>query len=281
MSSKEDIGKKEEQPTPTIEKWELSDIEFDLAELEPADWDAMAGRIRWHLSTPYAVAIKSIFGEAFVSGLGLAIAHEGSGWIGDVLMHPRFRGDHLNAHIVKALLAELHAKDCTTVSVLVPPEREDFFAALSFQHAGTYARYADGKCEAPTLDEVELCEPHHSMGILRLDKLASGEDRRALISEHFYASRIFVNKGKVLGNYIVLLGEGHVVADNAHAGLELLRWHLPHTDHVWLPETNTAAVEFLQDRKYTLTDRVVRMYHGAPLPWRPEMVYARIGNNLG
>lgn len=281
MSRKDDTGKMEEQPTPTIEKWELYDIEFDLAELEPADWDAMAARIRWHLSTPYAVALKSIFGEALVSGLGLGIAHEGSGWLGDVLMHPRFRSDELLTHLVRAVMDALRAKGCSTISALVTPEQEAAFTALGFASAGRYVRYAGGKTEVPTLDEVELCEPHHSMGILRLDKLASGEDRRTLISEHFYASRIFVNKGRVQGNYIVLLGEGHVIAENDFAGLELLRWHLPHTDHVWLPEANTAAIEFLEQRKYAPTGTVTRMYHGPALNWRPEMHYARIGNNLG
>lgn len=269
------------QHSPVLVPWELEDLEFDLAELEPADWDFMAARIRWHLSTPWAVALKSIFGEALISGLGLGVAHAGSGWLGDVLMHPRFRGDELEARIVRAVLTELEAKGCTTVSVLAAPEREAFYAGLGFTTQGAYVRYGGGQCEAPTLDEVELCEPHHAMGILRLDKLASGEDRRPLISEHFYASRIFVNKGKVQGNYMVLLGEGLVVAENPFAGLELLRWHLPHTDHVWLPEANTEAVEFLEQRKYKAEGRLLRMYRGAPLPWRPEMEYARIGNNLG
>ena len=40
----------------TIEPFELYDIEYDLAELEPADWDWTRRAIRWHLSTPYAIA---------------------------------------------------------------------------------------------------------------------------------------------------------------------------------------------------------------------------------
>ena len=70
------------RPSPAILPWELADLEFDLAELEPTDWDAMAARIRWHLATPYAVALKSLHGEVGISGLGLGIAHNGSGWIG-------------------------------------------------------------------------------------------------------------------------------------------------------------------------------------------------------
>ena len=265
----------------TIEPFALDDLEFDLAELEPADWDAMAARIRWHISTDYAVALKSIFGEALVSGLGLAIAHNGSGWIGDRLMHPRFRGPKLEGALVAALLKELEAKGCTTVSVLAAEAAIPVFTELGFVPDGHYVTYGGGQCEVPTLDEVELFEPHHSLGVLRLDKLASGEDRRALISEHFYASRIFVNKGKTQGNYIVLLGEGLLLAENPFAGEELLRWHLPHVTEITLPEANTAAIDFLQQRKYTEQKRVLRMVRGPKLNWRPEMVWGRIGNNLG
>ncbi len=265
----------------TIEPFTLEDIEFDLAELEPADWDFMAARIRWHLGTPYAICIKSIFGEALVSGMGTAIAHNGSGWIGERLMIPRFRSAELEGELLTALIRELEMKECHTQFALVDEASVQVFLAQGFRDQGAYVHYAGGKCEAPTLDEVELCEPHHSMGILRIDKLASGEDRRVLISEHFYASRIFVNKGKVQGNYMVLLGEGHVVAENTFAGLELLRWHLPHVTGVWLPEANAVALEFLQDRNYTEQGRTMRMVRGAELPWRPDMVYARIGNNLG
>ncbi len=268
------------RPTPVI-PFTLEDLEFDLAELEPPDWDAMAARIRWHISTPYAVALKSIFGEALVSGLGLAIAHEGTGWLGDRLMHPRFRGPELEGALVAALLKELEAKGCSTVSVLAAEAAIPPLTELGFEPDGHYVTYAGGQCEAPTLDEVELCEPHHSMGILRLDKLASGEDRRTLISEHFYASRIFVKNGKVLGNYMVLLGEGLIVAENPFAGEELLRWHLPHVSEITLPEANAAAIEFLQARKYTEVRRVLRMVRGPKLNWRPEMVWGRVGNNLG
>ncbi len=265
----------------TIAPFTLEDIEFDLAELEPADWDAMAARIRWHLSTPYAVALKSIFGEALVSGLGLAIAHNGTGWIGDRLMHPRFRRPELEGDLVSALLKQLEAKGCSTVSILAAEAAIPLFERQGFVPEGWYVTYAGGQCEAPTLDEVELFEPHHSLGVLRMDKLASGEDRRILISEHFYASRIFVKNGKVLGNYMVLLGEGLIVAENTFAGEELLRWHLPHVAEVTLPEANAAAIEFLQQRKYTEQRRVLRMRRGPALPWRPEMVWGRIGNNLG
>ena len=173
------------------------------------------------------------------------------------------------------------AKGCTTVTVLAAEAAIPPLTELGFVPDGHYVTHGGGQCEAPTLDEVELFEPHHSLGVLRLDKLASGEDRRVLLSEHFYASRIFVNKGKVQGNYMVLLGEGLVVAENAYAGEELLRLHLPHVSEITLPEANSAAIQFLEQRKYREQRRVLRMRRGPALHWRPVMLWGRIGNNLG
>lgn len=264
----------------TIAPFTLDDLE-DLAELEPEDWDLMMGRMRWHLSTPYAVAIKSIFGEAMVSGLGTAVAHHGSGWIGERLMMPRFKGPELEGELLTALMAALHARDCESISALVEEGSVPVFTGKGFEHDGTYLRYAGGKSEPPTLDEVELCEPHHSMGILHLDRMASGEDRRTLMSEHFYAGRIYVERGRVRGTYLPLLGDGLLQADRADVGEELLRWHMPHVTEVWVPDANRVAKEFLQLRGYTVQGKAFRMRHGVPLAWKPEMVFGRISERLG
>lgn len=265
----------------TIAPFELYDLEFDLAELEPADWDWTAARIRWHLSTDYAVALKTVFGEAMVSGMVLGIAHTGSGWIGDRLFHPAKRTDELYRFGLQAMCDALEAKGCATISALVAAHERAHFEALGFTPVGDYVKYSGGKTEAPTLDEVELFEPHMSMGVLHLDRMASGEDRRTLVSEHFYASRIFIKNGRAQGNYIVLLGEGLLTAQSVFVGEELLRWHLPHVDAIWLPEANAAALDFLQRRGYQETDRVTRMSRGPALAWKPEMLFGRIGDNLG
>lgn len=251
-----------------------ADLALDLAELQPADAGLMAARIRWHMRTPYAVAIKAVLGEALLGALGLGMVHGGSGWLGDRLVHPQHRSDELEAQLVEALVRALHARGCSSVSALVPAPRAAFFEALGFRAHGAYAHYTGGRCESPTLDEVVLCAPEHVVGLLRLDEQASGEDRRAWITEQLYACQVFVGGGRVLGYYAPLAGDGVVVAANAHAGCELLRWHLPHTRGLWLPEANSAAIAFLEERHYSADARLLRMVRGAPPAWRPELVYA-------
>lgn len=68
---------------------------------------------------------------------------------------------------------------------------------------------------------------------------------------------------------------------STHPGRGRIVRAAPHVQEVTLPEANSAAVEFLLQRKYTEQRRVLRMRRGPALPWRPEMVWGRIGNNLG
>ncbi|MEO7081625.1 MAG: hypothetical protein ABIY71_08860 [Flavobacteriales bacterium] len=264
----------------TIEPFTLEDLE-ELAELEPADWDAMMARLRWHLSTPYAVTIKSIWGEALLSGLAMAVAHNGSGWIGDRLIMPRFQGPEVEGELLDALMQELHARECASVMALVTAESLPVFESRGFVRDGDYVCYAGGKSEPPTLDEVELFEPHLSMGVLHLDRSATGEDRRTLMSEHFYAGRIYVEKGRVRGTYLPLLGAGILQADRADVGEELLRWHLPYVQEHWVPEANTVATEFMELRGYTQQGRLHRVRHGAEVAWRPELNFGWVSERLG
>ncbi|MBK9760308.1 MAG: GNAT family N-acetyltransferase [Flavobacteriales bacterium] len=250
----------------------------DLLELEPPDWEWLLAHMRWNLATPYCFPLKAVFGEALVAGVGNALAHNGTGWVGPRFVHPHFRDKGVSALLLQAQVDALETQGCRSVTAVVNDEERPLFEALEFRAEGNYIRFADGQCEAPTEDEVELFEPHHAMGVLHLDQRASGEDRRAWISEHLYAGRLYISKGRVLGTYLPLLGEGLVLADNAHAGEELLRWHLPHVTSVVVPEANTVAVEFLRLRKYTEEARMVRMVRGERVPWKPQMEYVRISD---
>ena len=264
----------------TIHPFLLEDLE-DVCEVEPADWDMLIAQMRWYLSTPYCFPLKAVHGEALFCGLGNALMHQGTGWIGNIHVAPRFRAMGVREKLVRALVAELESRGCTTVSVMAQPEEQAMYEAEGFAIDCAYVMYDEGKCEAPTLDEVELYEPHHALGVLHLDKKASGEDRRVLISEHSYASRIYVEKQRTLANYIVMLGEGLIIAQRPDAGHELLRWLLPMDKRVMIPETNRDAVEFLELRGYKVTRRELRMYRGAKLDWHPEMLYGRISAHLG
>jgi GNAT superfamily N-acetyltransferase len=248
-----------------------------LVELEPPDWEGLLAHLRWKLATPYALVLKAVLGEALVAGVGSALVHNGTAWIGALHVHPGIGERGVEAALVQALVHAVEAQGCRLVSAVVREAQVPLFESLHFHADGAHLRLAGGRCEDPTEDEVELLEPRHALGVWRLDQRASGEDRRTWINEHLYAGRVYVHRNRVQGIYLPLLGEGLVLADNAHAGEELLRWHLQQVTSVVVPEANPAAVDFLRLRKYTEVERSVRMVRGDRVAWRPEMEFARAG----
>jgi GNAT superfamily N-acetyltransferase len=249
----------------------------ELLELEPPNWERLLAHMRFNLATPYCFPLKAVFGEALVVGVGHALMHNGTGWVGPRFVHPRFRDNGVDTLLLKALVDVLAAHGCRSVSALVHAAERPLLEAMDFRVDGELVQFTGGSCETPTEDNVELLEPQHTLGVVHLDRRASGEDRRTWIGEHLYAGRVYVRQGRVQGIYLPLLGEGLVLADNAHAGEELLRWHLPYVTSVVIPEANTAAVEFLHLRKYTEHAHLVRMVRGEAVPWKPEMVFAWAG----
>jgi hypothetical protein len=247
-----------------------------LVELEPPDWEGLLAHLRWKLATPYALVLKAVLGEALVAGVGSALVHNGTGWIGALHVHPGIGERGVEAALVQALVHALEAQGCRSVSAVAREAQVPLFESLHFHADGAYLLLAGGRCEAPTADEVVLCAPHHFLGLLHLDQRASGEDRRTWIGEHLFASQVYMRAGRVRGSYLPLLGAGLVLADQPQAGEELLRWHLQHTVNVVVPEANAVAMEFLQLRNYTEQERLVRMVRGERVLWRPAMEYSRV-----
>lgn len=255
----------------------------DLAALDALPPDvraALMARLRWHISTPYALAMKEMNSSGSIMGLATAVAHQGSGWLGaSMALTPD--GPATGNGLLDALLNELQVRGCRTVYAIAEAETHAKYARRGFVHECDYLRYAGGRCAEPPGDEVELCEPRHTLGILHLDRSASGEDRRELVIEHLYFGRIHMEQGRVHGCYLPLLGDGLILADRPEAGEELLRWHLPHVEGVWLPEGNATARAFLEQRGYCVQERRMRMRLGDALAWQPAMLYGWIGETLG
>jgi Acetyltransferase (GNAT) family/Acetyltransferase (GNAT) domain len=221
-----------------------------------------------------------VHGEEII-GMGNALCHAGTAWLGQLVVRPSHRGHGVGRAIIEALLQHIEARGCTAVSLSTPPDHVLLFQRFGFVPVSGYVRYTGGTSEQPTHPGTTVFEPQHTLGLLRLDQLASGEDRRVLLLEHSYAGQVHVRKGHVLGYYLPLLGEGLIVASDAFVGAELMRWHLVNGPTLVVPEENAAAIAHLVEGGYSAQERVVRMQRGTPVPWRPQLVFGRINAHLG
>lgn len=233
----------------------------------------LLGRMRWLVSTPYAHTVCASDPER-VFGWAGAVRFGSSAWITDLFLARNQRTTAMPRTLVDHLITELEAADCSTITVQVRQEHIAQWRDAGFVEQGAFLHYSGGKFYQATRDEVVHFEPQHNLGVLHLDKRASGEDRTTYLMEHYYLGRVYESAGRVHGLSLALSGHGLIIADDPAIGLELQRWHFPTQDYIIIPEGNTAAHEHLVERQYAVQPAGMRMVRG-PLPtYRPELVFA-------
>ncbi len=238
----------------------------------PAERATLLGRLQWHVRTPYAHALLVLHGDEPLA-VGCCLAHPTSGRITLLLTVEGPLAENAHTTLAHALLQHLEAQGCASVAVVAPTAHVPRWTALGFAEVGPLLRYADGRFVEASRDEVVPLEPHHRLGMLHLDRQASGEDRSTLLMEHHYLGTVYLEGSRVRGFALPLLGEGLIVADAPAVGLELQRWLFPLQDHVLLPTGNHAHTHLVK-QGYGIAEVGVRLVRGAALDERPGMYYA-------
>jgi len=246
------------------------------------EFDALLGRLQWHVHTPYAHALVAHEWDDVIA-VACAINHGSSGRItlmrtpasATFASRTKEDPDALHTTLANMLLAQLEAEGCESVSLVSAPADVERWSALGFVAHEQIMRYSGGRFLQATRDEVINFEPFHRMGLLHLDRQASGEDRSTLLMEHSYLGSVYMEGNRMRGFSLPLLGEGLIIADAPDVGLELQRWLFPIQQHILLPAGNLAH-EHLTKQDYTATPVGVRMVRGTPLAVRTGMSFGEV-----
>lgn len=231
-------------------------------------YELFLGRLRWSARTPYALALGAVRWDE-VEACGTAVVCGGTGRI------TALRGQRPQEReaVAQALIAALERAGCTGQVVHAAPADAAFWGALGFAAGTPLLRYTGGRFLQATWDGIEILEPAQRLGVIHLDRKASGEERSTLLLEHEYMGRACSERGTVRGFTLALLGEGLIVADDPDLGLELQRWHFPIQEHVLLWEGNSAH-QHLTERGYRAEPHGLRMTRGTVPPHRPALIFA-------
>lgn len=229
------------------------------------------GRAQWHAHTPYTHAVYAeLYGD--VVGVAGLVLHGESALLDLLYTHPDERRHGAGTLMLEALLQAADAHGPSTVAN-VPLDQVPFFERNGFRAEVELLRCGGSKFIQATLDEVVNLEPHHRLGVLHLDRRATGEDRHAWLMEHSYLGCVYEENGRVRGFSLGLLRDVLIVADAPEVGLELQRWVLPLQDNLLLPASATAAVEHLKGRGNTCVVERMRMVRGPALGFKGELHY--------
>ncbi|MBN1416060.1 MAG: GNAT family N-acetyltransferase [Bacteroidales bacterium] len=253
-----------------------------ISGLQPDDWSDIIPFFSYYLKADYCDPIK-VETDNKVVGIGTSIKYRHTAWIAHIIVHPGYRCRGIGTYITNTLVDRLMKQKYRTVFLIATKLGEPVYRKLGFEKETEYLFFKDGKYPAD-IDPPEELLPYsesYKADFLDLDEKASGEKREAVLSEHFTDSVLYVRENKVSGFYMPSLGEGLIVAENEPAGLELMKMKYSTVSKAILPMENKAGIEFLIKIKFKEYSKGIRMRFGEKIQWHPEMLYSRIGGNLG
>lgn len=227
-------------------------------------------RMRWLVRTPYAVLLQA---QAHGEVLGCMGALRFGTDARIVLLSAPNADAPLREALIDALVKRLRAEGMERITAIVNTRDESCWQAHGFVAREQLLRLHGGRFVQATHDAVVPMEPCHRLGVMHLDRKATGiAQRSALLQEFEFLAQVYLEGNAVRGFVLPLLGDGLIVADSLYAGLELQRWLLPHQAHLLLP-SNSPGLAHLSERGYAHEAVGARMVLG-PDGARADLFYA-------
>lgn len=263
-----------------IEPFTLSDIPH-LPALQPEGWLPLGPYYEFYVKAPFCHPVKyNVSGR--MAGIGCAIRHRSSGWLAHIIVAPEYRRQGIGTRITKWLMNFLISEyQFRTLHLAATPIGLPVYRQLGFRPLSDYVFMRDGKLKGEAPPETVPFSEDLRDAALAMDFAASSEDRSQLLEPHWSNGRFVKNNGALEGYYLPTLGEGYILATRPEVGLALMRLKHGNGGVAVVPEENRKAMHYLTKNGYTEYRRGTRMIYGEPLPWRPEMIFGRIGGNLG
>lgn len=257
------------------------DIE-ELKDLQPEGWPDIIPHVNFYISSSFCIPVKLLINKRIV-GMGAAVFHSDSAWLGHIIVHTEFRNRGIGTYITQFLISAVNKKKYSTISLIATEMGEPIYQKLGFRKITEYCFFRSENL-FPALSDTKQIKngtkiPFHK--ILELDRVVSGENRSLLLECYLPTSKVFLNGNEVVACFLPDLGEGLIIAKDKHAGVELLKLRLSAKNFCILPQENDIAIEHLISCNFRLVRKAARMSIGKAPNFKAGMLFSRIGGNLG
>jgi len=253
-----------------------------IKELQPEDWGDIIPDMEFYLHYPFCNPVKATINSRIV-GIGTTIIFDQTAWLAHIIVGFEFRNKGIGGEVVHHLLETLQEKSIETCLLIATELGKPVYVKAGFNIVSEYLFF---EREIPWINcqvsenIVSFTEEYRS-DIYELDKKMTGENRIPFLTDYLKNTIVYLENDAFHGFYIPGLKEGMIVADTEKAGLELMKLKYSTVDKAVLPSENKAGCQFLLHHGFVQTKIGTRMVYGKNITWRPEMLYSRIGGNLG
>jgi hypothetical protein len=237
----------------------------------------VAATFSFHFGQPYFYPIAAEV-DGVVAGCANGLWHVDTGWLGNIVVLPEFRGRGIGRSLTEKLVDFFHEKGVTHQILVATRLGEPVYRKVGFEVASHYLFFRrDGISDSETVAGVRPFRPEDTGALFTLDGVITGETRQPFLKRYLDEAWVHVSpSGGVDGYYLPKLGDGLIIAESETAGISLLRSKLRQGGQVSVaPEGNKAAVDFLLTNGFVETARAPRMSLGPDIGWKPECVFSR------
>jgi GNAT superfamily N-acetyltransferase len=205
-------------------------------------------------------------GRVVATGAGMGFGP--TGWIGAIAVRPEARGAGLGRRMTEAVIEGLGRRE--TLLLLASESGRPIYERMGFEPEGDYRVFTGPSGAAPELtDGVRPATAADHASIRRLDALATGEDRGPAITASLDGA--LVTEGGVALR--PPFRARPIVATDEDAGRALIAATLEPGARLAAPVANAAAVDALLASGAEERQGVLRMRRGAPVAYRPELLW--------
>ena len=224
------------------------------------------------------VAAGALFGGT--GGTGGTRGTGGTGWVGGVAVVPAHRRAGLGGALTEAIVEFLEGRAVATVLLHATALGRPVYERLGFVPETAYVTLGGPTlARASTGAMVRAGRAADLEAVLALDRTATGEDRRRLLTSLWPTGGLVAAvDGQALGFHLASPWRpgGATIAVDSGTGLALLdAVRAAPGDEVSLsvPAANSTAVEFLEAAGFAERYRTVRMYRGPQVAWDPSALF--------
>jgi GNAT superfamily N-acetyltransferase len=266
---------------------EIEPITFEdldkLSHLQPEGWSDISPDLAFYVTSGYCYPIKAA-GENTIAGIGASIVFQDTAWLAHIIVDSGFRKRGIGYQIVEALLNRLRETGVNTCLLTATELGQPVYVRAGFRNVAEYIflnRERPWEIIPVSPFITDFTEKFRS-DIYKMDLQATGEHREKLLAPFLTTAKLYVGDSRMTGYFIPELREGLIIAESDEAGFALMDVKYATADKAVLPADNRAGVEFLLKRGFADTGKKgTRMILGKDISWKPEMIYSRIGGNVG
>lgn len=260
----------------------ISDDLKELPDVQPMDWGDLMPIFKFYISSPFCYPVK-ITDDVGIAGVGAALFHKKTAWIGHIMVRPDAQGSGVGTKITQYIIDLIKQRNVNSIHLVSTPEGIALYKKLGFKRQWDYLFYQQPTVDIPQtqLRLVPAKRLELKDEIFDLDKLFAREDRSDLLRHFVHDALVACEADKVIGVYFPTLQEGLILSKDRDVGLELAKLRLKDRLRSVVPEQHEAVNQLMISCGMNILRRGVRMTLGKELKPQTDLLFQRIGGNLG